>query len=133
MKSDFRYVVKESLREAFYPKMDVNHSYPLLKLVINGETFLGIISKNTTPNEREFQLKFFKTDKETGQSVPSPAKPWDLDKLEVNTIFKSKKLPDRLSKSFKGIPSPKIVNEELFLLEESSREVERWMENKSSA
>ena len=139
MKSDFKNVVKESLREAFYTEKANNK--PVIKMVINGELYFAIFSKNNTPNKRPYKITFFKMDKETRKLVPSPAEPWDIDWEEMEYMLKSGKMPDRFNQNFTKyhIEPPELIfkenvtqpsNEVLLFLENSARELELYIDNK---
>ena len=99
-----------------------------IRIEINGQTYESLLSKNVKPGEKEYRLSFFQ---------PTDMKPvnhWDISKDELEYILKNKKLPDRFTRSYQNPKfahlAPKLTFEELFLLEESAREVDLWMENK---
>jgi hypothetical protein len=121
MKSDFKHVVKESLREAFYtPK-----KLPTFKIVILGELYYVVISHNNNPKEKPYKMTLFKKDRETQKLIPVPKGTdywkvdWDIDWEEMEYMLKNKKLPDRfiqgyLNPRYKNkLSQPKIIFEEM--------------------
>lgn len=152
MKSDFKHIVKESLREAFYPRRA--RKLPTFKIVILGELYYAVISKNTKLGERPYKITFFKRDKDTQKLLPVPKEThwkidgkensWDIDWEEMEYMLKNKKLPDRFTQGYQGrykgkVDPPEIVfqeqslNEILLFLENSARELELYIENKQPA
>jgi hypothetical protein len=115
---DLKSVVKESLREAFYTRkatlLESLIGYKF-QIIINGEAFAALISKNTRPGEKEYRISFF---------YPHDLKPvnhWDMTKEEMEYTLKNKELPERFNKSFINyhISPPQLIfektlNEELF-------------------
>ncbi len=141
--SDFKHIVKDSLREAFYTKKVVAEGlYKPKKLTIkkDGGIKLGILSKNTIPNEKEFRVSCFVKDTDGHLEAQGHI---ELSKEEVDELFNNHKFPDDVIRLYNGKISvvdlngwpeahnfPKQFNENLLLLEDCSREIELWLENK---
>ncbi len=130
---DCKDIVKESLREAFYTKKDESVLFEEVfgkKMKVNwfGNTIDEVLSKNTKPDEHPYRISWFKY---VGTSEPKAEGHIDITKEEVEYILDNKQFP--LSVYDRILISPKnlmIVNEHLLLLEESSREIDLWLENK---
>lgn len=103
-----RFFMKESI-----PTWRWDTEFPPLRMVINAEEYLVLITKNDAPGGKEYKLDFFKRDKHTGEIRATLSKSWELDKSEAENILKTKRLPDRFSQSYKGTPPPTIIPEQL--------------------
>ncbi len=107
--------------------------------------FKGIISKNTIYYQPEYRLTLFKN--KNGKEIIDYH--YAFDKNDLDYILKTKdltgKLKKQLSNRFFCHPSQvkvefvdkfddkkQLSNEELFLMEESVRELDLWLENKQS-
>lgn len=102
MKSDFKHIVKESLREAFYtPKKVIFESINAHKITlkIDGNIFHGIISKNTTPNEKPYRVSLF----QKGTEGVDAKGHFELTEKEANQILTNNKLPDDVYRTYKRI------------------------------
>lgn len=117
--SDLKSVVKASLREAFYTKRGVHESLMghQFNVEVNGEMFVGLISKNNNPKEKKYKITFFKKDDPLGPSSGSVY--WDLDDDDIKFIAKNRQLPDRFTQPYHkaagaSLVFEKMLNEELF-------------------
>ena len=117
--SDLKSVVKASLREAFYTKRGINESLMghQFNVEVNGEMFVGLISKNNNPKEKKYKITFFKKDDRAGPSSASVY--WDLDEDDIEFIAKNRQLPDRFTQPYRKAAGASLVfermlNEELF-------------------
>lgn len=138
---EFKEIVKDSLRDVFYSKPLNETLYgKRIQIEFYGDMFPAVISKNTRPEEKPYRLTWFKI-VEIG--YPSEKHTMarghvDLSEDEAEKAMNDGIVPDWVSKVYDGrfkIIQPDAVldenmNEKLFLLEESNREIELWMENK---
>jgi len=104
----------------------------------DGIKYLGILSKNTIPGEREYRVSCFikngNGDLDTGGHI-------ELTKQEVEELLQNNKFPDEVIQRYDGKISlinvnggpeeSTSLNENLLLLENSSREVDLWLENRT--
>jgi hypothetical protein len=122
------------------------------KITVNyyGKQMPAVLSKNTIPGEKPYRVSFFDILKGHVEARGH----FDLTKQEAEEVLQNRKFPDEVIVIYKGISVrnidgwPKIndvdlvshitpskgnwtkVNENLLLLEESSREIDLWLENK---
>lgn len=146
--SDFKHIVKESLREAFYTKKNINEALvgKKLFLVLSRKGYYNIkwpalLSKNTIPKENPYRISWFEP------KTNEPAGHIDLTKIQFDQLINGvhnksleKAIADIIS-SDKRIHiqveflflKEVISNETLFLMEESARELELFIDNKRPA
>ncbi len=86
--SDFKHIVKESLREAFYTKKVILEGINGHKMTVNyyGETLPAVLSKNTKPTEKPYRISVF--------SDTQPRGHIELTQQEAEEILQNHKLPD---------------------------------------
>lgn len=132
---DYKDIVKESLREAFYTKKVKSLLFEeifgkKMKVRWFGETMDAVLSKNTKPGEEPYRVSWFSYTK-TPQHLTAEGH-IDISKEEVDYILDNKQFPPSVYKRIMISPTQLIiVNENLLLLEESSREIDLWLENKT--
>lgn len=95
----------------------------------------ALISKNVSSDEGEYRISWFNNSKEL-----DPRGHKSFDKATFDFIVSNEDLTDKLKRYFSNIffyPAGEItikftdsINENLLLLEESSREIDLWLENK---
>ena len=147
MKHSLKSIVKESLREAFYAKRPANSFEYKLKITVSGKPYIAIITNNNVPGEKDYKISLFKSDPLSIEKLLL-SNYWDLDGEEAKYIILNKRLPNRFDKRWTGwtntnLPEPNpssdprviyeekpTLNEELFLMEESVRELESFIDNK---
>lgn len=130
--SEFDKIIKES----FYTKKDkppINEELYGRKLEVEyfGEFCDGVLSKNTKPNELPYRITWFKM---VGTQYLAAEGHMDISPEEVEYVLQNKQFPqsvyDRIRINRKNLSITKM-NENLLLLEESSREIDLWLENKT--
>ena len=111
----------------------------------DGEIKLGILSKNTIPNEKEYRVSCFVKGIDDNLEARGHI---ELTEQEVEELFQNNKFPDDVIRQYNGqislinlhgwpekedVIKEDILNTNLLLLEESSREIDLWLENKHPA
>lgn len=101
--SDFKHIVKESLREAFYtPKKVVNEALFGIRLKMRfpwDRIVNALISKNIRPGEKEYRLTWF-FEKNGDGPEGWPENHIDFDKQELEYILLNKKLSKDIGPSY---------------------------------
>ncbi len=107
------------------------------KITVNyyGKQMPAILSKNTIPGEKPYRVSFFDILKGHVEARGH----FDLTKQEAEEVLQNRKFPDEVIVIYKGIsvrnidgwPKQDDINENLLLLENSSREIDLWLENKN--
>jgi len=118
-----------------------------MKVLWAGKYHDALISKNTIPKEKPFRFTWFSNTDEKKAVVPFEHH--DMTQQDINYILKKHTFPTRMAKKFGTWGVPEIysingkrtydrrvyrdLNETLFLMEESARELELFIDNKRPA
>ncbi len=102
----------------------------------DGDIKLGILSKNTIPNEKEYRVSCFVKGTDGNLEAQGHI---ELSGQEAEELFQNNKFPDDVIRQYdgkislidlNGWPKQDDINENLLLLENSSREIDLWLENR---
>jgi hypothetical protein len=153
--SNFKSIVKDSIREAFYTKKTtLNEALVGYKLYVTTpatfgvQTLKGIITKNTILYEHEYRLTLFK--EVNGEEIAQNH--YQLSKKDLDNVLQTKDLTPKIKRQlsnryfcpvssikmrfvdefdeFDEVKKSLSINEKLFLMEESVRELELFIDNK---
>jgi len=114
--------LQETLNEELYGKK--------LKVKYFGDECDGVLSKNTKPNELPYRITWFTM---VGTDRLSADGHMDITEEEVAYVLKNKQFPPTVYERIRISPKNLTIsqmNESLLLLEDSSRELDLWLENK---
>ena len=112
------------LEELFGKKMEISYL---------GNYYQAVLSKNTKPGELPYRISWFGS---VGNEQLHAKGHIHITEKEALYIQKYEKLPPKFYERFNGFTSQTFniqqIYENLLLLEESSRELDLWLENKTS-